>query len=63
MPSYEVWVHLPVEVEVDTPIEALKQVRELDHITIATSTDSADVEYSLDDTDAGDYYYIHREEG
>jgi hypothetical protein len=52
MPNYEVGVHLTyygtVEVEADTPEEALAQVKELDAVDIATSVESADAEYTIE---------------
>ena len=52
MPNYEVGVHLTyygtVEVEADTPEEALAQVREIDPVDIAVSTESADAEYTIE---------------
>ena len=52
MPNYEVGVHLTyygtVEVEADTPKEALAQVKELDAVDIATSVESADAEYTIE---------------
>ena len=67
MPNYTVGVHLTyygtVEVEADTPEKAIAQAKTLEAGLIATSRESADAEYTIDDTDVGDYYYIHREEG
>ncbi len=61
MPNYEVGVHLTyygtVEVEADTPEEAIAQVKELDAVDIATSTESAEPEYTVDDEDTGTYIW------
>ena len=53
MPSYGVGVHLTyygsVEVEADTPEEAMKHVKEnFDAEYIADSTESADAEYTIE---------------
>ena len=53
MPNYEVGVHLTyygsIEVEADTPKEAMKHVKEnFDAEYIATSTESADAEYTIE---------------
>jgi len=53
MPSYEVGVHLTyygsIEVEADTPEEAMKHVKEnFDAEYIADSTESADAEYTIE---------------
>ena len=50
MPIYEVGVHLTyygsVEVKANTPKEAIAQVKELDAVDIAVSTESAEPEYT-----------------
>ena len=51
MATYEVGVHLTyygtVGVEAGSPEEAIRQVKELDAVDIADSTESADAEYSI----------------
>ena len=63
MPNYTVGVHLTyygsIEVEADTPEEAMEQVKELDAVDIAISTESADAEYTIEAING----YCWKEEG
>jgi hypothetical protein len=57
MPNYTVGVHLTyygtVEVEADTPEEAMEQVKELDAVDIAISSESANPEYAVETAEEG----------
>ena len=57
MPNYEVGVHLTyygtVQVEATTPEEAIDQVKELDAVDIAISSESASPEYAVETAEEG----------